>query len=128
MLAQYWRMGTKARTALRSVQRYRFALACLQGFRPVAQYDLRDLDSRVVEDFRVSQWKMLHHRGDFLDQMERAEQDERTANHAKLGDVDAAKDVVNYVTQSHFGPAVPSVLSSKPAPVPSGRTRILSLT
>lgn len=128
MLAQYWQMGQQARSSVRGVARYRFALACLQGFRPVAQYDLSDLDSRVVTDFRVSQWRMRHQSGDLLDQWDREEAQEALERRALLADEHRARETVNYVTRSNFGPAVSSVQSSKPDPVPSGRTRVVSLT
>lgn len=128
MLANYWQMSEKARASKRSVQRYRFALACLQGFRPVAQYDLRELDGRVVRDFQVSQWRMLHQRGDLLDQWDAEDDAKRAANLAQFGDIDRAKEAVSYIRTSNFGYATPSVQSSVPAPVAAGRSRILSIT
>lgn len=128
MLATYWAMGAPARNSLRGKQRYRLALAGLQGFRPVAQYTLREIDDRVVEDFRVSQWRMRHPTGDLLDTWEQEAAQEAIERQSLLGDEHRAREAVNYVTQSNFGAAVSSVQSSKPAPVPSGRTRILSLT
>lgn len=128
MLATYWTMTEKARASVRGVQRYRFALAALQGFRPVAQYDLRDLDDRVVNDFAESQWRMRHTRGDLLEAWDREEEAEKAARRAELGSLDRAKNVVNYVKQSNFGAATPSVQSSRPDVIPSSRTRHVTLT
>src|SRR5690348_15046385 len=60
MLSNYWAMSAAKRATPRGVRRYHFALACLQGFRPVAQYTLRDLDGRVVKDFAESRYHWLH--------------------------------------------------------------------
>lgn len=122
MLRNYWAMGAQARASKRGVQRYRFADAAVQGFRPVQEYTQRELDDRVVKDFQQSQWRMQHQRGDLLDEWERAEEQERQDRRAMLGDVDAAKDVVNYVRQTNFGYAVSSV--AKPTPQRAGRTLI----
>lgn len=122
LLRHYWAMNAQARASKRGVQRYRFALAAAQGFRPVQRYQLRDLDDRIVTDFSESQWRMQHQTGDLLDQWERADEAEREQKRALLGDVHAAKDVVDYVRQSNFGYAVSSV--AKPTPQRSGRTLI----
>lgn len=122
MLATYWQMEPRARASKRGVQRYRLAHAGRQGFRPMMQYTLRDLDSRIVRDFQRAQWRMQHEREDLFDAMERAGAEEQAQRRAMLGDLDAAKDVVNYVTHSNFGYAVSSV--ARPTHTPSGRTLI----
>jgi len=122
MLATYWSMGAKARGTKRSIQRYRFALACAQGFRPVAEYTLGELDGRVVQDFQIGQYLMLHQRSDLLDDLERAEADERAAHRLELASELRAKDTLNYVRQSNFGRAVESV-RPQTQPVRSGFTR-----
>jgi hypothetical protein len=105
------------------VQRYRFAQACQQGFRPVTEYRLWDLDGRVVEEFRVSQFQMNHAPADhdITAEYEAAAEADRVKNRAELGDIGRATDSLNYMKQSNFGYAVSSV--AKEAPVPSGRTR-----
>jgi len=123
MLATYWAMSDRARAHPRSVRRYRLALAALQGFRPIQQYTLRELDDRVVKDFQESAWRMTHTRGDLLDEWEAASAQEREARRAQFRDEDRAREALNYVQQSNFGYAVPSVASSRPAPIASGRTR-----
>lgn len=127
MLARYWAMPAKHRATPRGVRRYHFALACLQGFRPVAQYTLRDLDGRVVREFAESQYHWLHARGDLLEDAWRADDEAREKNRDLFRDEYAAKDVLDYGRTSNFGYAVSSVRSSQPAPVPSGRSRILSI-
>lgn len=128
MLATYWAMPERLRKSGRGLRRYRFALACLQGFRPVAQYDLRELDGRVVEDFRMSQWRMLNQRGDLLDSWEQEEAQEAAERKAQLGDIHRAKEAVDYIRTSNFGRATPSVQSSVIQPVATTRTRHVTLT
>jgi len=123
MLRTYWRMPAAAWASKRGVQRYHFALAALQGFRPVHEYRLRDLDSRVVRDFQESQWRMNHQRSDLIDEWEREEASAQEERRALLRDELRAKDVLDYHRTSNFGRATPSVQSSIPPPLPSGRTR-----
>lgn len=123
MLATYWKMPAAARAAKRGVQRYRFALAALQGFRPVHEYTLSELDGRVVKDFQESQWRMNHSRSDLVAEWEAAETAERERRRALLRDEHRAADVINYAKTSNFGRATPSVQSSITPPLPSGRTR-----
>lgn len=121
MLQTYWGMSAKARASRRGIQRYRFALACQQGFRPVAEYTLPDVDGRVVQDFQVSQYRMLTQRSDLMDDLERATAEDRAAKRAELLDHDRARDLLDYHKQSNFGYAVSSI--AKPDHVPSGRIR-----
>lgn len=127
MLRTYWSMSAKARASKRGVQRYHFALAALQGFRPVHEYTLRDLDGRVVKDFRESQFRMLHQRGDLVSEWEREEAADLEARRALLRDELRAKDVIDYVKTSNFGRATPSVQSSIAPVVPTTRTRHLTI-
>lgn len=124
MLASYWRLPAAARGTKRSLQRYRFALACQQGFRPVAQYVLRDLDGRVVREFQESQWRMTHQRGDLLDEYEQAEAQDKAERREQLRDLHRANDVCRYVSTSNFGRATPSVQAGIEAPRSSARTLI----
>lgn len=101
----------------------RFALLALQGFRPVAEYRMNQPDWRIVEDFRVSQWRMLHEDPDaLLDDMEAREQAKKDAARAEIADEYRAKDAHRFLVTSNFGYASPSV--AKPAPQPkAGRVR-----
>ena len=121
MLGTYWRMSAKARATRRGVQRYRFALACAQGFRPVAEYTLPDLDGRIIQDFAVSQAKMLRQRTDLMDDLDRATAEEQAARQAELRSESRARDSINYLKQSNFGYAVSSI--AKPQHVRSGFVR-----
>lgn len=124
MLATYWMLPAAARGTKRSVQRYRFALACQQGFRPVAQYVLREPDDRLVREFQESQWRMRHQRGDLLDEYDRAEAEDKAERREQLRDLHRASEVHRYVTTSNFGRATPSVQASVEAPRSSARTLI----
>ena len=107
-------MSVRASDTTSRRARVAFALLALQGFRPVEQYTLRDLDSRVVRDFQISQWKMLHIRDmELLDSLDEPEREARELAHRELTSYDRAKDAHRYITTSNFGPAVSSVLSSK---------------
>lgn len=128
MLRNYWRLPAGARATKRSLQRYRFALACQQGFRPVAQYVLRDVDDRLVRDFQVSQWKMRHQSGDLLDEYDRAEALDKEQRREQLRDLHRANDVHRYVTTSNFGRATPSVQAGVETPRQSGRTLIKTIS
>lgn len=116
-------LSNGAKMSPRGREKARFALLALQGFRPVAEYRLRDLDWRVVEDFRVSQWRMLHEDADrLLDAMEAEEEAQRAAARAELADEHRAREAHRFLTTSNFGYATPSV--AKPAPQPAaGRVR-----
>lgn len=126
MLATYWAMSAKARNTRRGIQRYRFAEACAQGFRPVAEYTMKDLDGRVVKDFQESQYRMLNARTDLLDDWERAEQAEREARRLELIDENRARDTIRYVKTSNFGRAVESV-RPQTQPARSGFTKVASI-
>jgi len=115
-------LSTGARLSPKGQRKARFALLALQGFRPVEEYRMRDLDWRVVEDFRVSQWRMQHEDPDaLLDAMEADDAAERAARRAELADRDRAKDAQRFLSASNFGYASPTV--AKPTHTPSGRVR-----
>lgn len=127
MLATYWHMPAPARATRRGVQRYHFALAALQGFRPVHEYTRRDLDGRIVKDFQESQWRMLHSRGDLVSEWEKEEAADLEQRRALFRDELRAKEVVDYVHTSNFGRATPSVQSSIVPVIPTTRTRHLTI-
>lgn len=115
-------LSTGQRLSPRGQRRARFALLALQGFRPVEEYRMRDLDWRVVEDFRVSQWKMRHTNPDaLLDDMERAEEARKAAARAEIADEYRAAEAHRFLTTSNFGYASPSV--AKPTHATPGRVR-----
>lgn len=122
MLRTYWGMKDSARATRRGVQRYRFAEACRQGFRPVAEYTMREPDDRIVKDFQASQYRMLHQRTDLLDEFERSAAEEQAARRKDMRDPDRARDSLNYIRQSNFGRAVSSV-GPQVQPERSGWTR-----
>lgn len=105
-------------------RRKRVALACLalQGFRPVQEYRLNDLDGRVVKEFQESQWRMLHTSDNQLEREWDAEQEAiRERNRRELGDQYRAADAYKTAFTSNFGYGVSSV--AKPDHVKSGRVR-----
>ena len=127
MFTNYNQLSARKRGTQRSIQRLRYIQAVIQGFRTVQVYILPDLDGRVVEDFRISQYRWLHTTSDLLEEQWKAEEEERQARQALFRDEYAAKDVCDYAKTSNFGYAVSSVRSSNAAPVPSGRSRILTI-
>lgn len=122
MIRTYWSMKDAARASRRGVQRYRFAEACRQGFRPVAEYTMREPDDRIVKEFQASQYRMLNQRTDLLDEFEQVEAEARAERQKDLRDEGRARETLNYVKQSNFGRAVSSV-APQVQPERSGWTR-----
>lgn len=107
-----------------TARRARVALAMLglQGFRPVAEYRLNDLDGRVVNEFRESQWRMQHTSDTELERAWDAEQEaKKAAADAERRDQHRAADAYRTAFTSNFGYGVSSI--AKPDRVRSGFTR-----
>lgn len=114
-------LTTAARNSHSRRLRVALALLALQGFRPVQEYALNDLDGRVVADFERSRFLMLHQ----SDGERLAELEERTAT-SELGSLDLAKEAWQSAFTSRFGYGVSSI--AKPEHVPTSRTRHLSIS
>ena len=119
-------LSTGARLSPRGRDKARLALLKLQGFIPIAEYAYHDADSRIVEDFRTSQWLVQHEsEGDYWRQID-AELDAGSVETRKiLGDEGLAREAYSRAFRLNFGRAsqAPTVI-----PVASGRTRHVTLT
>jgi hypothetical protein len=96
-------MDARARSTRRSVARYRFSVACIQGFRPIAEYTLRELDSRVLNDFERSRWALNRATDQSVEESFFADQDAKLAESKKeMGDEYRAKQVLDYGLKDTF--------------------------
>jgi hypothetical protein len=113
LLAQYWTLSARARHTIRSIRRYRFGVACLQGFRPIgeyapnhpdgAEYRLVDPDGRIARHFERSRWLLEHATDETIEESFFAEQDAKLAESKKeMGDEYRAKQVLDYGLKDTF--------------------------
>lgn len=116
-------LSTKAREASSRRRRVALAVLGLQGFRPVAEYALDDLDGRVVKEFAESQWRM-HHTSDaeLQHELDAESEQRRAAAHRELTSTERAREAHRTAFTSNFGYGVSSV--AKPTPTRSGFTRV----
>lgn len=111
----------------RSLGRWKLGVLAMQGFRPIAEYRLREPDERITFDFRRMEWLYHHTSDDELDRLlndplERARADAR----GEIRDHGRAADAWRYAfTRSH---AV-TRLDDPMRPISrSGRTTVRTLT
>lgn len=119
-------LSNGARLSERGKEKVRFALLALQGFRPVAEYRMREPDDRVVQDFERSRWLWLHEsENETWRQMDAAQEQKALEARKQLGDEGLAREALNTAFKLNFGRA-----SVKPAstPVPSGRVRHVTIS
>ena len=103
MLRNYWALPPRARHTIRGIRRYRFAIACLQGFRPIAEYMLTEPDSRIARDFERSRWLLDHATDESVEESFFADQEEKLAESKKeMGDEYRAKQVLDYGLKDTF--------------------------
>lgn len=103
MLRNYWAMPPRARHTIRGIRRYRFAIACLQGFRPIAEYMLNDPDSRIVHDFERSRWLLERATDRTIEESFFADQDAKLDEAKReMGDEYRAKQVLDYGLKDTF--------------------------
>lgn len=104
MLASLAALPPRHRATARSIQRYRFALACQQGFRPVREYRGAELERCAVRDFEESRYAMLQamHRDELSLAFDEAQAHQRADALAQLRDEARAREALKYgLTLSH---------------------------
>lgn len=120
-------LSVRAEAAPSRRARVALALLGLQGFRPVAEYRVADLDGRVVREFQESQWRMHHTTDADVERGWDADAEAtRAANHRELASLERAREAHRTAFTSNFGAAVASV-RSQATPVRSGFQRVATI-